>query len=144
MKKMPTIKSVMTAFPYWVDINESLASAEKLMEEHEISHLPVKQNGDLVGVIAHHDIEQAKNNATDEAAFENLKIENICVLDAYIVDLDEPLDNIVLHMANFHIGSALVMRNERLAGVFTMNDACRCFADFLRYQFRPLNGNDIA
>lgn len=134
----------MTAFPYWVDINEPLSAAEKLMQSHEISHLPVKQNGDLVGVIAHYDIQKAKNDLKDASAYKELKIENVCVLDAYIVDLDEPLDNVVLHMANFHIGSALVMRNDRLAGVFTVNDACRCFAEFLRYQFRPLNGDDVA
>ena len=45
MKRIPAIKSVMTAFPYWIDANETLLAAEKMMSEHEISHLPVKHDG---------------------------------------------------------------------------------------------------
>ncbi len=144
MKKIPAIKSVMTAFPYWIDIGDPIPSAEKMMKEHDISHLPVKQNGNLVGVIAHYDIEQARANFEDTNKINDMTVADICVLNAYMVGLDEPLDNVVLHMANYHIGSVLVMRNDRLAGVFTVNDACRCFADFLRYQFRPKNGDDVA
>ena len=134
----------MTAFPYWIDAEESMLTAEKMMAEHEISHLPVKQQGELVGVIAHYDIEQAKNRNSEIEKVNVLKVADVCIFNVYKVGLEEPLDNVVLHMANFHIGSALVMKNDRLAGVFTMNDACRCFAEFLRYQFRPQNGDDVA
>jgi len=144
MKKIPPIKSVMTAFPYWIEIDDSVQNAEKMMTEHEISHLPVKQSGELVGVIAHYDIEQARASYEDANKVDDLTVADICVLNAYMVGMEEPLDNVVLHMANYHIGSALIMRNDRLAGVFTMNDACRCFADFLRYQFRPKDGDDVA
>ena len=144
MKKIPAIKSVMTAFPYWIDINEPMAVAQKMMVEHGISHLPVKQQGELVGVIANFDIEQAKSNRETAEKNKALKVADVCVLNVYKVCLDEPLDNVVLHMAKHHVGSVLVMKNERLAGVFTMNDACLCFAEFLRYQFRPPNGDDVA
>ena len=144
MKKIPAIKSVMTAFPYWIDAEESMLTAEKMMAEHDISHLPVKQQGELVGVIGHHDIEQAKSRVEENEKLISLKVADVCVFNVYKVSLEEPLDNVVLHMANFHIGSALVMKNDRLAGVFTMNDACRCLAEFLRYQFRPKNGDDVA
>jgi len=144
MKKIPAIKSVMTAFPYWIEISDSIVNAEKMMVEHKISHLPVKKNGELVGVVAQHDIEQSRTNVDDANKVNASTVADICILNAYMVNLDEPLDNVVLHMANHHIGSALVMKNDRLAGVFTMNDACRCFGDFLRYQFRPSGGDDVA
>ncbi|MDH3326223.1 MAG: CBS domain-containing protein [Gammaproteobacteria bacterium] len=136
MNKIPAIKSVMTAFPYWVDVDDTVAAARTMMSEHEISHLPVKEGGNLIGVVALHDIQKMGAATTI--------VKDVCVLEPYMVDLDAPLDNVLVHMANFHIGSALVLKNNRLAGVFTMHDACRCFADSLRYQFREETGNDIA
>jgi len=111
-----------------------------MMEEHSISHLPVKEDGQLVGVVATHDIDQANANKNIQAH----SIKDICVLNVYKVEMSEPLDNVVSHMASHHIGSALVMKDDRLVGVFTVNDACRCFVEFMRYQFRTGTGNDIA
>ncbi|HFE38183.1 MAG TPA: CBS domain-containing protein [Gammaproteobacteria bacterium] len=144
MKKIPAIKTVMSAFPYWVDITDTVTSAEHMMHEHKISHLPVKRSGDLVGVIAHYDIEQARASFGDTNQVNEMKVVDICTLNVYKVDLEEPLDNVVWHMATHHLGSAIIMRNDRLAGVFTVNDACRCFAEFLRYQFRQTDGDDVA
>jgi predicted transcriptional regulator len=140
MKRIPSIKSVMTAFPYWIDINETLVAAENMMTEHEISHLPVKEDGKLVALVARHDIDLARIAGGDNVQY----VKDVCVLDVYKVDMEEPLDNVVSHMANHHIGSALIMKDERLAGVFTVHDACHYLVEHLRYQFRPDTGNDIA
>ena len=142
MNKIPSIKTVMTAFPYWIDIADSVEASKNMMSEHDISHLPVKDKGALVGVIALHDIEKMHKIAGADVATASVK--DVCVLKPYIVDMDEPLDNVLVHMANYHIGSAIVLKNDRLAGVFTMHDACRCFAESLRYQFRVEVGDDIA
>ncbi len=143
MNKIPAIKSLMTAFPYWIDFNDNVAEAKKMMQEHDISHLPVKDKGHLVGVIALHDIHKM-NTAVADFDSQKVLVKDVCVLDPYVVQLDEPLDNVLVHMANFHIGSTLIVKGDRLAGVFTMHDACRCFAETLRHQYRPEPGNDIA
>ena len=140
MNQIPAIKSVMTAFPYWIDINATITAAEEMMKEHDIGHLPVKQEGKLAAVVSLHDIKQTRSVAGHKIEFVN----EICILDIYKVDMDEPLDNVVAHMANEHIGSALVMKGDRLAGVFTVNDACHSFVNYLRYQFRSSNGDDSA
>jgi len=139
MKKIPSIKSVMTAFPHWIEIGDKVKKAVSLMSEHSISHLAVKEEGKLIGVISLHDIRKIA-----DLDVETKTVRDICVLNPYVVTLDEPLDNVLIHMANHHIGSVLILKNDRLAGVFTMHDACRCFAKDLRYQFHPQTGNDIA
>jgi CBS domain-containing protein len=53
------------------------------------------------------------------------------VKDCYIVDLATPLAAVLRHMAEHRIGSAVVTRRDKLAGVFTATDACRAFADYL-------------
>ena len=144
MKKIPPIKSVMSPFPYWVEIHAPLLDAEKIMIEHDISHLPVKEKGEIVAVIASFDIDHARSNPEFQNKLEEVLVQQVCVMEPYIVDLEEPLDNVLLHLSKHHIGSAIVMKGNRLAGVFTVNDACRCFSEFLRSQFRNMGGDDIA
>ena len=66
------------------------------------------------------------------------------VSDAYIVDLDTRLDEVLAHMAEHHLGSAIITREGKLVGVFTTTDACRHFAEHLREQFRRSGGGDAA
>ena len=50
MKRIPAVKAVMTAFPYSVETTASVAEAQAFMRDHQIRHLPVTREGDLVGM----------------------------------------------------------------------------------------------
>jgi len=101
------------------------------MTDHEVRHLPVTDSGTLVGVLSDRDIAfMANAGATD--LLDRLRVRDVCSLDVYSVERDEPLDRVLREMADRHIGSAIVTDGERISGVFTATDACRCFADFLR------------
>jgi hypothetical protein len=47
-------------------------------------------------------------------------------------------------MARDRLGSALVTRRGKLVGVFTVTDACRLLADWLRASFPVAGGDDVA
>lgn len=141
--KMPMIKSVMTPFPYWVAVKSRLSEADRIMRERSVQHLPVKDEGLLVGVLTRSHMDHYLLHSSHDS-FDDLSVEEVCIREVYVVDLDEPLDNVLYHMANHHIGSALVTRQGRLAGLFTHSDACRCFAGFLRDKYRPPTGDDAA
>ena len=47
-------------------------------------------------------------------------------------------------MAAGHFDSVLVVRRTKLAGIFTVTDACQRFGDFLRNQVRRGGGSDAA
>jgi hypothetical protein len=47
-------------------------------------------------------------------------------------------------MAEYHIGSALILKQGKLVGIFTATDACRCFGEYLRALFPDDTGNDAA
>lgn len=140
---IPTIKSVMTSFPFWIEDHAKLEQALGFMKEKGIHHLPVKKEGEVVGVITRRDIEKYQRFTSTEDRSEDT-ITDIYIRDPYIVDLDELLDNVLLYMSTHHIGSALVTKNGRLAGLFTTNDACRTFGEYLQEHFRPQNGDDAA
>ena len=55
--------------------------------------------------------------------------------DCYVVDLEQPLREVLRHMAERHIGAAVITAHGRLAGIFTATDACRAFAEHLDVQF---------
>ena len=66
-----------------------------------------------------------------------LRVRHLLLPDPYAVEMSAPLDEVVADMAARHIGSSIVLRHGRLAGVFSATDACRLLAEFLRDRFRP-------
>ena len=50
MSRKPTLAGAMTPFPHSVDIKAPLDEAQEFLREHRIRHLPVTDEGVLVGV----------------------------------------------------------------------------------------------
>ena len=73
-----------------------------------------------------------------------LSVRDLYITDPYIVSVDEPLDNVLLTMAERHIGSAIVTRAGKLVGMFTAVDACRTFGNYLRERFPPPGSGEAA
>lgn len=137
----PSLKSAMTPFPYAVALEATLDEAERLIAEHGIHHLPVTDKHDIVGIVTSQDLMSV---GSTKRRRRELRVKDICVTDVYLVDLNEPIENVLLTMAERHIGSAIVTRQSQLAGVFTWIDACRCFGDYLRANLPPADGDDAA
>ena len=129
----------MTPFPNSIEVGRTLTDARKMMADHDIRHLPVMEHGDLVGVITDRDLRLTTDSGG--ASRSGAQIQDFCLRETYVVDLDEPLDRVLLHMARHHIDSALVVKEKKLAGIFTMTDACRSFGELLRTLF-PAGGDD--
>lgn len=144
MKRMPTIKAVMSPFPYSVDVAASVADAQTFMREHHIRHLPVTHAGELVGSVSDRDIKLILGPDFANPDEHETRVAHAMVKDAYIVDMDTRLDMVLAHMAEHHLGSAIVTRHGKLAGIFTATDACQHFAEFLREQVRRAGGDDAA
>lgn len=144
MIRMPKIKSLMTAFPFSISSGAPVNEAIAFMREKQIRHLPVTDNGKLIGVVSDRDIKLVLG---PDFAYPNpaeTTVGDAMIREAYIVDLEERADSVLEHMAEHHIGSAVITRHGKLAGMFTTSDACREFARFLREQFRRAGGGDAA
>jgi CBS domain-containing protein len=143
MKKMPMLKTAMTPFPYSIDLNASFDEASELMGHHNVRHLPVTKDRQVVGVITDRDMTSAMHVHSQANDNGSLSVSDLYMADPYVVSLDEPLDNVLLTMAERHIGSAIVTRAGKLVGMFTSVDACRSFGDYLR-EHLPQSGGDAA
>ena len=135
MDHIPSIASVMTPFPWVVQIDDSLLVARTLMITHQIRHLPVKDGDRLVGVLTDRDLKRALDPDLGLPPKEELFVRDALVSDAYIVECGAPLDDVLEHLVEQHIGSALVTRDGRLVGIFTAADACRILCGHLRSLF---------
>ena len=143
MKEMPRIKSVMTPFPYSIEAAAPLSHARQMMEKHGFHQLPVMKDGELVGVVSARRA-RALGRARGDDAHPEPSVEEATELEALVVDLGARLDSVALEMARRQLTAALVVKQGRLAGIFTVTDACRYLGEYLRNEFPLANGNDVA
>ncbi|MBZ0117915.1 MAG: CBS domain-containing protein [Sandaracinaceae bacterium] len=124
-KPVPTLASSMSPFPYSVAPSATLREAREMMVAHDIHHLPVTDGETIVGVITDGDVFVAGSLA--RGASETL-VDAIFSRDPYVVDIRERLDVVARNMAERRIGSAVVTRHGKLAGILTHTDVCRVLA----------------
>ena len=87
-KKIPYVGSVMTPFPYFVDTDNEVGEVERLMGEHHIHHVPVQQNGRVVGIVSERDLYHLGDRflpITDRA---RIRARDIMAHDPYTVAFD--------------------------------------------------------
>lgn len=139
MKRIPKIVGMMTPFPYSIAIDAALSEAHRMMQDHEIRHLPVTDEGLLAGVLSERDVLVAEAGAADP---QSLQVRDVYQARPYVVETTEQLDNVVMEMAERDLGAALVVKEGKLAGIITNSDVCRLLAELLRTWFPPPGNGD--
>ncbi|MGH7288228.1 MAG: CBS domain-containing protein [Myxococcota bacterium] len=134
-ERMPSVGVAMTPFPYAVGPDASVREVEQLMDTHRIRHIPVQDDGRVLGIVSERDLHHLVHAALPEADKSRVRVRHLLLPDPYVVEMSAPLDEVAAEMAARHLGSAIVLRHGRLAGVFTAVDACRLLAEFLRDRF---------
>ena len=143
-KKIPQVGSVMTPFPYFVDTDDRIAKVERLMKQHHIRHIPVQQDGRVVGIVSSRDLHHLVDRILPNTDTARIRARDIMIDDVYIVAFDTPLHEVALEMAKRHIGSAVVLHHEKLAGILSATDICRILAEIFESEFSPGTGDDAA
>ena len=131
MKHSPQVIAFMTPFPYSVDVDAPLASAHKLMREHNFRHLPVTSGGALVGILTDRDIKLVLGPDFGGTSEQELQVRDAYVERPCVVPASTPVATVARAMADNHIGSAIVTKEGKLVGIFTVTDACRALARVL-------------
>jgi len=131
MKRNPQVLAFMTPFPYSVDVDAPLEEAHKLMREHHFRHLPVTSGGSVAGVLTDRDIKLILGPDFGTPDVRELKVRDAYIERPCVVPASTPLATVARTMADSHIGSAIVTKNDKLVGIFTVTDACRALAEVL-------------
>jgi len=143
-KRMPVVGAVMTSFPYYVGANDTATKMEKMMDEHEIRHLPVQEKGKVIGIVSERDLHHVVKRTAATEEKNQITAREIMIADPYVVPFGTPLNTVVSEMAKRRIGSAIVLRRGKLAGLLSASDVCRILAGHLESLFGPDGGDDAA
>jgi acetoin utilization protein AcuB len=128
MTMTATLERYMTRHPHTIRIDEKLDTAQKLMSSLGVRHLPVLEAGKLVGVVSDRDMKGAGKSAD---ARKSVLVSDVFIEEPFSVDIDTSLFVVAQTMAEKKLGSAIVLEEGKVAGIFTAVDACRALADVL-------------
>lgn len=122
------IDSHMTEYPSSVTRNTSVAQALDIMKEGGFRHLPVLEDGKIVGIISQRDLIRM------EPFLESLNplVEDVMVKNPYIVSVGTPVSEVAHVMADEKFGCTIVVNNRMgVVGIFTTTDAMRLLSFLL-------------
>ena len=125
-----SIRRFMTVGPHSVSSRHTLAEAHQVMREKGVRHLPVIDEGRLVGVVSQRDLYLMETLRGVDMARE--RVEEAMSAEPFVVAPDALLADVADAMATRRHGSALVVERATVVGIFTSTDALRALATILR------------
>jgi acetoin utilization protein AcuB len=126
---MPAVDRYMTREPYSVSSTDSLARVRQMMTSHAIRHLPVIDNGRLVGVISDRDVAMIEGiPGVDLVRIECARL----MTPPLSVWGETPLDEVSELMTSRKADCVVVQGGHGVAGIFTAVDALSALTDLLR------------
>lgn len=124
------IEKLMTPSPHSIGPEQTVATALKLMRSHGVRHLPVLDGGNIIGLVSERELELVSTLGASNP--ERSSVEQAMIPDPYWAEVDTPVAEVASKMADRKLGSAVITKNGKLAGVFTTTDALRALAEFAR------------
>ena len=126
---MLSVAEIMTAEPYTLGPDDSLAQARELMSQHHIRHIPIV-TGDkcLVGIVSQRDVLAAADSSVlpDQAAHQAeesyVALSSIMTSPVQTVDEQASLRGTALHLQKNRMGCLPVTRDGKLVGIITDSD----------------------
>lgn len=122
----------MSRTPLTIGRDQPMSEAHRLMRAHAIRHLPVLHGGRLVGLVSDRDLHLVETLRDVDP--EKVTVEEAMSPEPYVIAPEQPIDAVVTAMAERKLGSAVVMRQREVLGIFTTIDALHAFAAVLRAQ----------
>jgi len=142
MKRNPQVIAFMTPFPHSIDVDAPLTQARLMMQKGHFRHLPVTSGGYLVGVVTDRDIKLLLGPDFGNPDERELKVHEAYIDKPCVVPASTPVAKVARTMAEHHIGSAIITKNDKLVGIFTVTDACRALAEIL--EGHPAGTDEVA
>ena len=123
--------AAMTRNVICIEVDESVRDARDIMKEWEIRHLPVTEDGKLVGILSDRDLlilgERAQNG---DLLLPNVTVEEAMTEDPITCDRFADLESIGQTMLNEKIDSLpIVAEDGELIGLITSSDLIQLLVD---------------
>ena len=124
----------MTTEPFTLQAGALLSECHQLMRDKHIRHMPVCEGERVVGIVTEGDLLRAQSLKGMDPTTTDLR--SVMQARPYTVGPDAPVDEVVREMAGHKYGSAVVVDNGHVVGVFTAVDAMSAFAELLQTRLK--------
>lgn len=129
----------MTTTLVCVNSSDSARMAWGLLREHRIRHLPVVDQGKLVGIITDRDIRlifpssltAGPREQDPHDALEKIKVKDIMAKQVITVSPDATIADAARLILDKRIGGLPVVREGRLVGIITKTDIMAAFVEIV-------------
>lgn len=115
----PTIEELMTPAPHTIGAEVTVEAAREMMAEFGVRHLPVRDDGRLIGVVAAADLTLAP-------AYR--RVAEVMDSNPLVVGPLDIASDVASAMAERRLDAAVVVSGDRVVGIFTATDAARVLA----------------
>jgi acetoin utilization protein AcuB len=120
----------MTSSPATIEAGRSLTEAHRVMRRHGIRHLPVVSEGTLVGILSLRDIHLLETLRGLDPEF--VTVGEAMTRSPYAVEPGASVEEVAETLARNKWGSAVVVDEGKVVGMFTTTDALKLLARVLK------------
>jgi CBS domain-containing protein len=126
------VREIMSTNITVVDRNENLLSVENLMNTKHLRHVPVMEDGDVVGIISQRDLFKAAMSSAmgfgekaQQGFFHSVRAKAIMVYPVVTVSPETTVEAAIDLIVQKGIGCLPVVENGQLVGLVTKTDVLR-------------------
>ena len=134
--KTVTVRDLMTQNPTILDRNETLDLAESIMNLGRIRHMPVVEDGKVIGIISQRDLFRSAlvtalgfGQKTTSTLIKTIKIKEVMTSNVITISPDASIKDAARQMIDKKIGCLPVVEGDRLVGILTETDMLRYVAE---------------
>ena len=126
MRRTIAVREYMSRLPEEIDRRESLTTALRRMQAHDVRHIPVMDGAELFGILSRQDVLDAYLSHGPRA--ESLPVGDLCTVGPLTVSPVDTIPHVAAQMVERRVTSVLVTDGDMLVGIFTSTDALRVLA----------------
>jgi CBS domain-containing protein len=127
------VREIMSKDIEVVDRNDNLRTVEERMATKQLRHLPVLEQGEVVGIVTQRDLFKAAMSSAmgygekaQQAYLQSVRVKEIMVYPVVTVAPDTSVAAAADMLMNKGIGCLPVVEDQRLIGIVTKTDLLRC------------------
>lgn len=132
------VRDYMTAEPQTLDVQSTLLDAVLMMRRSELRHIPILENGQVVGVLSDRDVARFAPSilvtltAQDyNRVFEETAIAKVMSRNLISTTPDTKLSDVVHEFYTRKLGCLPVLEGGQLVGIITVTDMLRALYDLI-------------
>lgn len=129
------ISSIMAREVKLIQLDNELKAALELMEENNISHLPVMENDKLVGIISMTDVKRvrylsefAEDSVSANTTFQIFDIDEVMTKNVKTVEENTPIQAVAKLFSTADYHAMPVMNGNEIVGIVSVKDVLKYYA----------------